>query len=96
MQKLHEEFKDRGLEVVAVNFRENKPAVEKFFAEFRLEFTSLLDSDGAVSEEYGAWLLPLTYLINRRGEFVGKTFGERPWDSAEAKAFFTELLREND
>ncbi|HEY2990653.1 MAG TPA: redoxin domain-containing protein [Candidatus Binatia bacterium] len=96
MQKLHEEFKDRGLEIVAVNFRESKPEVEKFFAEFGLKFTSLLDSDGAVSEQYGAWSLPLTYFINRRGEFVGKAIGERRWESAEAKAFFTELLRQNN
>jgi peroxiredoxin len=96
MQKLHEEFKDRGLEVVAVNFREDKPAVEKFFAEIGLTFTSLLDSDGAVSEQYGAWSLPLSYFINRRGGFVGKAIGERNWNSPEAKAFFTELLRENN
>ncbi|MGH7766563.1 MAG: redoxin domain-containing protein, partial [Candidatus Binatia bacterium] len=38
MEALHREFKDQGLEIVAVNFREDKKAVEKFFAELGLTF----------------------------------------------------------
>lgn len=96
MEKLHREFKDRGLEMVAVNFREDKKAVQKFFDELGLSFKSLLDSDGDVSDKYGAWSLPLTYIIDRKGEFIGKTVGDRKWDSGDAKAFFRELLQEND
>ncbi|HEY3305818.1 MAG TPA: redoxin domain-containing protein, partial [Candidatus Binatia bacterium] len=94
MEALHREFKDQGLEIVAVNFREDKKAVEKFFAELGLTFKVLLDYDGNVSNEYGAWSLPLTYIINRKGEFVGKTIGDRKWDSEDARAFFRELLEE--
>ena len=92
MEKLHREFKGQGLEVVAVNFRENKKDVRKFFDELGLTFTALLDKDGKVSEEYGAWSIPLSYFINRNGEFVGKVIGIREWDSKEAKAFFRYLL----
>jgi thiol-disulfide isomerase/thioredoxin len=94
MEALHTEFKDRGLEMVAVNYREDKQQVEKFFAELGLTFKSVVDSDGAVSDKYGAWSLPLTYIVNRKGEFVGKTIGDRKWDSDEAKRFFRELLDE--
>jgi len=94
MEALHREFKDQGLVMVAVNFREDKKAVEKFFDELGLTFKVLLDYDGNVSNEYGAWSLPLTYLINRKGEFVGKTIGDRRWNSEDAKAFFRGLLEE--
>ena len=94
MEKLHREFKGQGLEVVAINIKENKKEVRKFFDELGLTFISLLDKDGKVSEEYGAWAIPLSYFINRRGEFVGKVEGDRKWDSQEARAFFRELLRE--
>lgn len=94
MEKLHRDFKAQGLEVVAINFRETRKEVQKFFDELGLTFTALLDKDGKVSEEYGAWSLPLSYFINRRGEFVGKVNGYRKWDSQEARAFFRELLRE--
>jgi peroxiredoxin len=92
MEALHAKFKDRGLEIVAVNYREDKQEVEKFFAELGLTFRSLVDPDGAVSDKYGAWSLPLTYIVNRKGEFVGKVVGDRKWDSEDAREFFRELL----
>lgn len=94
MEKLHRELVGQGLEVVAVNFRESKTEVSKFFDELGLTFTALLDQDGKVFEEYGAWSLPLSYFINRRGEFVGKAIGYRKWDGPEGKAFFQRLLDE--
>jgi peroxiredoxin len=96
MEALHREFKDRGLEVVAVNFREDGKTAQKFFTELGLTFRGLLDPDGGVSNEYGAWSLPLTYLIDRKGEFVGKTIGDRRWYSEDARAFFRELLEEKE
>jgi peroxiredoxin len=95
MEKLHRELKGEGLEVVAINFREEKKEVRKFFTELGLTFTALLDGDGKVSDEYGVWSLPLSYFVDRKGEFIGKAMGDRKWDSREAKAFFQELLREH-
>lgn len=94
MEKLHSEFKEQGLEVVAVNFREGKKEVRKFLDELGVTFSVLLDKDGTVSEEYGAWSIPLSYFISRKGEFVGKVNGYRKWDSREATAFFRGLLAE--
>jgi len=94
MERIHREFRVQGLEVVAVNFREDKQAVRQFSAQLGLTFKILLDPDGSVSNEYGAWSLPLSYFINRKGEFVGKAMGDRKWDSQAAKAFFRELLVE--
>lgn len=94
MEKLYRELKDRGLEIVAINVKENKPEVRRFFDELGLTFTSLLDKDGKVAEEYGAWAIPLSYFVNRKGEFVGKANGARNWDSREARGFFKALLDE--
>jgi len=94
MEKLHREYRKAGLEVLAVNFRETKEEAVKFVNELGLSFTVLLDEDGKVSEEYGVWSLPLSYFINRKGEFVGKVIGYRKWDSSEGKAFFQDLLAE--
>lgn len=94
MEKLHRTFKEQGLEVVAINFRESKKEVRKFFDELGLTFTALLDKDGKVSEEYGAWSIPLSYFIDRNGEFVGKVMGSREWDSKDSRALFKGLLDE--
>lgn len=94
MEKLHREYKKAGLEVMAVNFRETRAEVQKFVDELGLTFTVLLDREGKVSEEYGVWSLPLSYFVNRKGEFVGKVIGYRRWDGPEAKALFRDLLAE--
>lgn len=96
MEKLHRELKSQGLEVVAVNIKESDKEVRKFLNEIGVTFTVLLDKDGTVSDQYGAWSIPLSYFINRRGEFVGKLFGDRRWDGREGKDFFLELLRQNN
>jgi peroxiredoxin len=96
MEKLHRELKGQGLEVAAINVREGKKEVRKFVDELGLTFTVLLDSKGQVSEEYGAWAIPLSYFINRQGVFVGKLAGYRRWDGADARAFFQRLLAEKN
>ncbi|MBI4528800.1 MAG: TlpA family protein disulfide reductase [Deltaproteobacteria bacterium] len=94
MEKLHRELKDHGVTVVAINFRESRKEVQKFFNELGLTFTALLDKNGAVSEDYGAWSIPVSYFIDRRGAFLGKAVGPRRWDSQQAKEFFRGLLEE--
>jgi hypothetical protein len=96
MEKLHRELEKQGLEVVAINFREAKKEVRKFVDELGLTFTVLLDKEGKVSEEYGAWALPLSYFVNREAEFAGKVSGYRKWDSREAREFFRPLLGEKN
>jgi len=88
--------RDEGLEVVAVNFKESNQQVRKFFDELGLTFIALLDKDGKVSEEYGVWSLPLSYFINRKGEFVGKAIGSRNWHSEAARNFFLGILHEKN
>ena len=92
MEKLYREFRERGLGIVAVNSKEGKDDIRMFLQELGLTFTVLLDKDGKVSQQYGVWHLPVSYIIDRRGEFVGKVSGPREWNSNEAKGFFRELL----
>ncbi|MBI3780318.1 MAG: TlpA family protein disulfide reductase, partial [candidate division NC10 bacterium] len=52
----------------------------------------LLDPKGEVSVLYGAWALPLTYLIDREGVIVARAFGPRAWAGQEARALIKQLL----
>jgi thiol-disulfide isomerase/thioredoxin len=92
MEKLHEEFGNQGLVVLAINYREKAEEINAFFKEHRVTFTTLLDEQGRSLELYKAWSLPTTYLINRNGEIVGKLVGHRDWHSEQARVFFRQLL----
>ncbi len=92
MEELYQAFKDKGLVVVAVNVKESQKAAAAFSTELKLTYPILLDPTGEVSVLYGAWALPLTYLIDREGVIVARAFGPRAWAGQEARALIKQLL----
>ena len=94
MERLHQELQKDGLVILAVNFQESAERVKEFFAKHNFTFTALLDRDGKVSELYQAWALPVSVIINKRGELAARAMGSKDWHSAEARQFFKQLLTE--
>ena len=94
MEKLHQEMEKAGLVILAIDFQESPEEVKEFFRRHNLTFTALLDRDGKGTELYQAWGLPMSAIVNKRGELIGKVAGYRDWHGEEAKAFFRGLLAE--
>ncbi len=92
MERLHKEFRDQGLAVLAVNMQESPKQVVRFMKDFRLTFPALLDADLKVTELYRVRGLPTTYLIDRTGRVVGQAVGARDWASPDGKALIRALL----
>jgi peroxiredoxin len=94
IEKLHRDLEKEGLVILAVNFQESPERVRDFFREHNLTFTALLDRDGKVFELYQAWALPVSIVINKRGEIVGRAMGSKDWYSEEAVQLFQKLVAE--
>jgi peroxiredoxin len=94
IEKLHHELGKDGLVILAVNFQESPERVKQFFAKHDFTFTALLDHDGKVSETYQAWALPVSVVINKRGEIAAKALGSKDWYSDEALQLFRKLVTE--
>jgi peroxiredoxin len=94
IEKLHRDLEKEGLVILAVNFQESPERVRDFFREHNLTFTALLDRDGKVFELYQAWALPVSIVINKRGEIVGRAMGSKDWYSEEALQLFQKLVAE--
>jgi thiol-disulfide isomerase/thioredoxin len=92
MEKLHQELQKEGLVILAVNFQEGPARVKEFLTEHNLTFMALLDRDGKVAERYLAWALPVSVIINKRGEIVARAMGSKDWDSKESLQYFRQLL----
>jgi len=92
MQKLHTRFKDKDFAMLAVSLNEPASVVKKFFKDYNLTFTALLDSDGELMTPYGIRGIPTTYIIDRDGTIIGKAFGPRKWNSQQAIALFEHLI----
>lgn len=93
MQRLYDELRNDGLEIIAVNLQENKRQVRQFLDQYGLTFTVLLDSSGKVGAIYGARSIPITYLIDREGFIFARTIGAREWDSEEIVSTFRDILK---
>jgi hypothetical protein len=90
---LSEQFRERGLEVRLVNFREDPALVRKVVDERGYKPPVLIDQSGDVTgRAYGVWGPPTVYFVDRRGQLVGRVVGTRGWDSPQARAFVQALL----
>ena len=67
MQRLSEEFGDRGLAIVAINFTESAGSALGFWDELKLGLPILLDSEGEVARQYRLFGLPDHFFIDRDG-----------------------------
>ncbi|TET30209.1 MAG: TlpA family protein disulfide reductase [Anaerolineales bacterium] len=69
LQRVYQENKERGLEVLAVNMtaQDSLADVEAFVQEFNLTFPILLDTSGEVGNTYLMRALPTTFFIDREG-----------------------------
>lgn len=92
MERLHREFKDQGLVVLAVDLQESPRQVARFMRDFRLTFPALLDAEAEVAARYGVRGIPTTFLIDRQGRIVGSAVGPRDWAGAEARQLIRTLL----
>jgi len=65
LQKLHEDFKDKGLVILAVNstIQDSMDSAVAFAEEYNLTFPILFDSTGSVTDLYDVRALPSTYFI---------------------------------
>ena len=65
----HEQHQADGLEVLGVNalYRDSRPEVAAFAAEYRINYPVPVDEAGTVSAQWLAQQLPRSYVIDREG-----------------------------
>jgi len=94
MERLHQEFGNKGLVILAIDKKEGFKSVKAFAQSHKFTFKILLDIKGTVSSLYHAWALPITVIVNKRGEKMYTAIGYREWDTPVAKEFFHQMLKE--
>lgn len=93
MESAFQRYKDRGFTVVAISSdEEGEDAVNPFIEKLGVTFPILLDPDKAIATTYGALNLPLSFLLNREGQVIAGSIGERDWASEEAISVLDELI----
>ncbi len=93
IQQVYEDYKERGLEVLAVNttFQDSEQATASFIKEFDLTFPIPLDRSGTVSRQYQLRALPSTYFVDREG-IIRKVIIGGPMSETTIQAAVEEVL----
>jgi peroxiredoxin len=94
-KNVYEEYKDRGLVILAVNStsQDTLSAVEEFVAEYQLPFTILMDTNGTIARVYQVSALPTSVFIGRAG-LISRVVVGGPRAESTLRAEIESLLAE--
>ena len=93
LNTLYQEFKSKGLVVIAISVDPTEKSVLSFIAEKKPAFPVLLDKNKEVYfDSYAVMGLPAAFIIDRSGVLVEKIMGEQEWDSPKMKEKILNLL----
>lgn len=70
IENQYKQFKDNGVQTLAVNVSDSELSVKKFADRLNLSFPIVLDKDEQVMTEYGVYALPVTFLLDKEGKVI--------------------------
>ncbi len=94
MERLYREFKGQGFEIVAVNVKDKREDALAFVKKLKLSYPIAMDPEGEVGLLYGAFGMPATYLIDRKGVVLARMWGGADWYSPAARNLIKTLVEQ--
>jgi thiol-disulfide isomerase/thioredoxin len=88
LNRMHEEFASKGVEVLAINVDERRRDLDAFLAEQPHSMRVLLDPKGAATNAFNVRAVPTAFLIDRQGVI---RFSHVGYTAAALESFRTEI-----
>jgi DsbE subfamily thiol:disulfide oxidoreductase len=96
MERLYKEFKGKGLEVVGVNVKDKRPDALAFLKKLQITYPIMMDPEGEAGVLYGAFGMPITYLIDRKGVVLARLLGSADWYTPGARTLIKSLVEQKN
>ena len=93
LNAIYNEYKDKGLIILAVSTDRSVDTVKSYLKKIPADFIVLSDSDGRVAATYGVRGYPSSFLIDRNGSIVNRYVGFREWTNVSSKKVIDALVR---
>ncbi len=90
MEELYPQYKDKGIEIIAVNLDATEAVIHQFIDKYNLTFPIPHDTINQVTDLYKVGPIPSTYFINPEGEIVQKVEGALTLERLEE--YFKQIL----
>ena len=92
LNELHQEFKDKGLQIIGINMDENVEDAKDFLAKTPAKFTIVSDASTQCAKDFDVKAMPSSYLIDRKGIVHHIHQGFRSEDIKELRALVEHLV----
>ena len=94
LNELHEQFKEKGLQIVGINLDENVNDAKDFLAKFPARFTVVADATKQCAKDFDVKAMPSSYIVDKKGHIHHVHLGFRPGETQELRALVESLLAE--
>lgn len=94
LQRLRARMSGKPLEVLTVNYGEWPQRIEPYMKKEKIELTVLLDTQKEAARDWNAGGLPITFLVDAKGDVRYWVFGERDWSQGEPLRLVESLVEE--
>ncbi len=92
LERLHRRLGPKGLVILAISVDEDPVVYENFLRSNNITFATVRDPEKRISTQYGTFMFPETYVIDRQGRLVRKIIGALEWDEPDTLDFLTRVL----
>lgn len=92
LEKLRNQYKSKGFEVVAINVDENLQDALNFLKKYPVSYPILLDPNGNSAKTYNIKGMPTAYLIDKNGVVLFKHEGFKKRDRKKIEKHILESL----
>lgn len=92
LQALSKKYQHQDVEIIAISVdRGREKSVRKWIKKNNLDFPIALEGQ-STGDDYEVSALPVTFIIGKQGQLIGRILGEREWSNRETHAFIEKLL----
>ncbi|MCD8511080.1 MAG: thiol-disulfide oxidoreductase ResA [Bacillus sp. (in: Bacteria)] len=77
LKQYYAEFKEKGVQVIAVNLDESEDQIERFIDRFQVPYPIVVDKGVIVGNAYGVTAVPYTLLIDKEGIVLERSIGPK-------------------
>ncbi|MBI4824396.1 MAG: TlpA family protein disulfide reductase [Nitrospirae bacterium] len=84
----------KGLRIITILYKDNPEDAIRYLSQNKYNLPLLIDSRGEVSLTYGLTGVPETFIVDKNGILREILKGPVEFDSPQAVAFYTKLIRE--
>ncbi len=92
LNEMHQQLKDKGLQVVGVNLDENLDDAKGFLAKYPAEFTVMADVSKDCAKAFDVKAMPSSYIVDKNGQIHHVHLGFKSGEAEEIRTMVEKLL----